>query len=106
MRNAIEEKIVLGVSREDILKYFETEYSYNGKPPAGKAIRSEPEAKGFDLLAWVAPFALLAIFLVVVFKIIKARSVSPSVVRVEAPVDAGVSSAYSSKIEEELKRLS
>ena len=103
MRKIIEEKVLAGVSRDDILKYFETAYSYNGKPPAGKAVRSEPDAKGFDLLAWIAPFVLLAIFLLVVFKIIKNKSGSSSPIT-ENPVRSP-SDAYSVQIEEELKRL-
>ena len=105
MRKAIEEKIIAGVPKADILHYFETEYSFNGKPPPGKTVRSEPEAKGFDLLAWIMPFILLGVFLAVVFVVIKNKSGVKSAGESHKPVSENVSTTYDARIEDELKKL-
>ncbi|MCK6542254.1 cytochrome c-type biogenesis protein CcmH [bacterium] len=104
MRNTIEDMIVAGKSHDAIIQYFMTEYSFRDNPPAGKAILSQPETKGFDLLAWIMPFLLFVIFIIVVVFLIKkitAGKTAPVTVSPAHPAD----DPYAQRIEEELKKM-
>lgn len=53
LRAEIRERMGLGHDKQQILAYFMQKY--------GEKILSAPTAQGFNLLAWVTPFALLAV---------------------------------------------
>ncbi len=53
LRAEIREQMALGKSKEQILAYFEDKY--------GEKILSSPTTSGFNLTAWITPFALLAL---------------------------------------------
>lgn len=99
IREKIESMIVEGRTKDQMLSYFMNEYSFRGNPPRGKAILSEPDTKGFDLLAWIAPFGALAVFAGVAFWVVKRRSRKTIPKTSPAPVDAKLSSM----IEKELR---
>jgi len=52
MRTQIEAMIARGKSRPEIIAWFRTRY--------GEKILSAPTTEGFNLLAWIMPFAMLA----------------------------------------------
>jgi cytochrome c-type biogenesis protein CcmH/NrfF len=104
MRKQIEEMILAQKSKDDILKYFMTKYSFEGKPPKGRAILSQPDTKGFDLMAWIMPFILFAVFSVVMIFIVK-RSTRKDAVRSVAPDAAPALNGLDKQIEEDLKKL-
>ena len=52
MRDIIREKLAAGESKEQIKAYFVEQY--------GEKVLGVPSKKGFNLLAWVFPFAVLA----------------------------------------------
>ncbi|MBX7152263.1 cytochrome c-type biogenesis protein CcmH [bacterium] len=101
MRNKIEEMILAGNSRQEMLNYFMNEYSFRGKPPVGKAILSQPDTKGFDLMAWLMPFVLFVVFLAVVVYVVKKISGRA----IEKPVAAESPAELDPRIEEELKKF-
>ncbi|GBD26094.1 Cytochrome c-type biogenesis protein CcmH [bacterium HR30] len=53
LRKEIREQMALGKSKEEILRYFEAKY--------GEKILSSPTTRGFNLLAWIAPFFAVAV---------------------------------------------
>jgi len=103
MRKKIEEMVIAGQPKDSILAYFMNEYSFRGNPPAGKAILSEPDRTGFDLVAWITPFAALIVFGMVVLVVVKRRLRSgPHAInaREEEP---HIDSRLNSQIEKELR---
>ncbi|MBP1684129.1 MAG: hypothetical protein H6Q33_272 [Deltaproteobacteria bacterium] len=58
LRQEIREQIALGKNRQEILGYFKGKY--------GEKILSAPTTTGFNILAWVTPFVLVALGLLVV----------------------------------------
>lgn len=102
MRNKIEEMILAGRTKQEMLDWFMTEYRFEGRPPVGKAILSQPETRGFDLMAWIMPFLLFAVFAVVTVAVVmkftrrKPDLASPP----PSPADD-----YQRRIEDELKKI-
>ncbi len=101
MRNKIEEMILAQKSKEDILKFFITEYRFNGRAPAGRAILSQPGTEGFDLVAWIMPFVLLSVFSVVVVFIIRKTSKTNVLTNTNA---SAAPDDLDKRVEEELKK--
>lgn len=101
MREKIEEMILAGMTKPEMLNYFMKEYSFRGKPPVGKAILSQPDTKGFDLMAWLMPFVLFVVFLGVVVYVVKKISGRT----VEKPVATETPVEFDPRIEEELKKF-
>ncbi len=58
LRQEIREQIALGKNRQEILAHFKGKY--------GEKILSAPTTSGFNILAWVTPFVLVALGLLVV----------------------------------------
>jgi len=58
LRKEIREQIALGKDRQQILAYFKGKY--------GEKILSAPTTTGFNIIAWVTPFVLVALGLLVV----------------------------------------
>ncbi|NUM80564.1 cytochrome c-type biogenesis protein CcmH [bacterium] len=101
MREKIEEMVLAGKTKQEMLSYFMNEYSFRGKPPVGKAILSQPDTKGFDLMAWLMPFVLFVVFLGVVVYVVKKISGRT----VEKPVAVESPAEMDPRIEEELKKF-
>ena len=73
MKSEVKEMLAKGYSESQVLEYFEQSY--------GEFIRLEPKAKGFNLLVWVAPIAVLIgglVFLGMRFKRPVAAESSPA----------------------------
>jgi cytochrome c-type biogenesis protein CcmH/NrfF len=95
MRKKIEEQIVAGMSEQDIIAGFVSEY--------GKVVLASPPAEGIDLAAWVMPgFAViigLFLLLYIASDWVAKKKIKPAVETV--PVDPSVVE----RIENELKGM-
>lgn len=104
MREKIEEMILAKNTKADVLNYFMNEYTFRGKGPFKKAILSQPDTSGFDLMAWVMPFLLFVVFTAVLFVVVKRatshKKTTPENLSAPAPT-----SDIDRRIEEELKKL-
>ena len=93
MLKELSEQIDQGKSEESILDYFVQKY--------GLAVLSAPPASGFNLSAWITPFAALAIGAIMVLyfaRRFRARwAGSPADVNADA-------TKYQDRVEEELKK--
>jgi cytochrome c-type biogenesis protein CcmH/NrfF len=70
-RKRIAEMIAKGMSRVQIIAYFRDKY--------GEKILSSPTTQGFDLLAWLMPFAMLGLgTLAILFAITRWRRTTPA----------------------------
>ncbi len=93
LRTEIQEHLKQGKSQQEIVDAFVAKY--------GKVILSAPPAKGFDLAAWVTPFAALGLGLMAVYFVIKAWvQRRPALV---APAAGRIPDAYRDRMEKELK---
>lgn len=100
MRNRIEEMVLAGKTKQEMLNWFMTEYRFEGRAPVGKAILSQPETKGFDLMAWMMPFVLFGAFAVVtVYVVIKYSRRRPEVAASPTTTEGD---AYQRRIEDEI----
>lgn len=81
MKSEVREMLAKGYSEAQVLEYFEQSY--------GEFIRLEPKAKGFNLLVWLAPLAVLLGGLV--FLAIRVKR--PAQAEVQEPTAAESSSA-------------
>lgn len=61
LRAEIREQLSAGKNRTEILAYFENKY--------GEKVLSAPTTEGFNMLAWVTPFIVVSIGLLLVFLI-------------------------------------
>ena len=91
MRAEIRERLQKGDTVDQIVDSFVARY--------GKKVLSAPTTKGFDLSAWIMPFVILCLGLVVVVWVAvrMARPAAESVVPEPPPVDP--------RVEEELKEF-
>jgi cytochrome c-type biogenesis protein CcmH len=93
IRNGVSAMVAAGKSREEILNYYVARY--------GERILAAPRAKGFNVLAYVLPWAALLLgvwFLIMLLR--KLRSPAP------APQPSPLPDArYASVIEKEMKDL-
>ena len=87
------------------MNFFMADYTFRDKGPFGKAILSQPATKGFDLMAWVMPFVLFAIFTAVLFVVVKRATSSKKNLTEEPSEPATSSEDIDRRIEEELKKL-
>jgi cytochrome c-type biogenesis protein CcmH/NrfF len=91
MRAEIQERLLKGESVDQIVESFVAR--------VGKQVLSAPTTKGFDLAAWVAPFLILCVGLIVVGWV-AVRLVRP----VGVPVE-GAQSVMDPRIEKELREF-
>lgn len=95
LRAEVEERIKLGMSRDEIIEDFVKRY--------GTIILAEPPKTGFNLSAWVLPFATLfvgGLAVVYFIRVMLRRKVAT------APASAGSEMpSYTARIEEELKKF-
>ncbi|MBI2958273.1 MAG: cytochrome c-type biogenesis protein CcmH [Chloroflexi bacterium] len=102
MREKISGFIAQGQSKDQILAYFVGQY--------GEKVLSAPTKKGFNLVAWVVPFAAVAVGGTGLFFILRAWArrgrkggeVEESLVRPVSPEDVD---EYKDRLEAELKRF-
>jgi cytochrome c-type biogenesis protein CcmH len=80
MRAEIREKLEAGMAVEQIVESFVVKM--------GKQVRAAPTLKGFDLAAWVMPFAILGLGLIavalVVVKMTRTSNTPPAAVEVQS----------------------
>lgn len=102
LRAEIREQMALGKTRAEILEHFRTKY--------GELILSAPTTRGFNLVAWVLPFAALGVGLIFVLVVVRrwvaAQRARRSDVRPEVPAaDAQATAQYQSILEREMREL-
>ena len=101
LRQEIREQMAAGNSKQAILTHFADKY--------GEKILSSPTATGFNLAAWIMPFAALLLGgVVVAVTLVRWRRGRPQVAAhgpVLAPVDQTGTSPYERILERELKEL-
>ena len=97
LRTEIQEHLKQGKSQKEIVDAFVAKY--------GKVILAAPTTQGFDLAAWLAPFAALSFGLIVVYFVIKAWTQRNQQWLGNASARAAMPDAYRDKMEKELKDL-
>ncbi len=87
-----------GKTQDQILQAMAEKY--------GERILSAPTKKGFNLMAWVVPFVMLALGGVVVAAVIKGwrRRSAPAVIQAGSKSASGGADAYGSRFEEEFRK--
>lgn len=66
MRGKVQDLLAEGYSPEQVMTYFESTY--------GEFVRLEPKARGFNLVVWIAPVAVLAVGLALTTMVVRGRS--------------------------------
>lgn len=100
LRREIREQMALGSDKQTILAHFASKY--------GEKILSSPTTTGFNLTAWIMPFAVLLVGSGIVMLTLmrwrrgRRRLVQPAPL---APVDGTGSSPYEKILERELSEL-
>jgi len=98
LRDEIRAQMALGKDKESILSYFSAKY--------GEKILSAPTTSGFNLIAWVTPFALIALGAVIVGVALTRWSARPPDQTAPPPDPAPhAPSAYDKVVERELKQF-
>ncbi len=100
LRQEIREQMAKGLSRDEILAYFQQKY--------GEKILSSPTTSGFNLAAWVTPFALLLVGVVfVAFTLRRWRRQGPHPPPRDpgAPPSGAPPTALERQLERELREL-
>jgi cytochrome c-type biogenesis protein CcmH len=92
MTAELEKMIDDGMSDDAIIDAFVEKY--------GKTVLAAPPASGFDLTAWVMPFAALAFGFGVIFYVVRRWRTQQAQMQTAGPVDV---SKYQDRVEEELK---
>ena len=99
LRDEIREQMATGKSREGILQYFAAKY--------GEKILSAPTASGFNLTAWITPFAVVllggAFVIVTLRRWVRGGRRPPDPRLGPRPASAVASSAHEQIFERELK---
>lgn len=102
LRAEIREQMALGKTRAEILEHFRTKY--------GELILSAPTTRGFNLVAWILPFAALGVGLIFVLVVVRRwvaaqRARRADVPQVVAAPDARATAQYQSILEREMREL-
>ena len=93
LRTEIQEKLKEGKDQKEIVEAFVAKY--------GKVILAAPTNRGFDLAAWLTPFAALSFGLIVIYFVIKAWTQRKPALRVVTAIP----DTFRDKMEKELKEL-
>ena len=96
LRAEIQEHLKGGKSQKEIVEAFVAKY--------GKVILAAPTTQGFDLAAWLTPFAALSLGLIVVYFVIKTWTRRKPALAGNASTRV-IPDAYRDKMEKELKDL-
>lgn len=100
LRQEIREQMAMGLGREEILAHFQQKY--------GEKILSSPTTTGFNLAAWVMPFALLLLgtaFVAVTLRRWRRRGATAPHVEVPAPPGGAPRNDLERELERELREL-
>ncbi len=99
MTNLIAQQLDQGQSEEQIIQLFVTQY--------GEQVLASPPKRGFNLTAWILPFAAILVGGGVIYFLIRrwVRTGQSSAVAVDTESDAA-DDEYERKLEEELKSFS
>lgn len=98
MRKEAAAMLDAGKSQAEILTAFEQEY--------GTTVLAAPEAQGFDLMAWIMPFAALAVgslIVTVVFRRLRAPTHLPPETAEQVADHPPMADRFKKQIEEELR---
>jgi cytochrome c-type biogenesis protein CcmH len=103
MTSSIELQLSQGQSKEQIIKTFVSQY--------GEAVLASPPKKGFNLTAWITPFAVIIVGGIVIWFAIKrwvhrGKQVAPKPSAALTPANAQNDAKYLSEVERDLKELS
>jgi cytochrome c-type biogenesis protein CcmH len=96
LRTEIQEHLKQGKTQQEIVQAFVAKY--------GKVILAAPTTQGFDLAAWLTPFAALVFGLILIYFVIKAWTHRKPALA-GAPSVPAIPDTYRDKIEKELKDL-
>lgn len=94
MKAEVRDMIAEGYSEEQILSYFEASY--------GEFIRLEPKAEGFNMVVWLAPFAIFAFGVAAVALRLRANAAALEAESVDDTPDADELDAYRERVRQEL----
>jgi cytochrome c-type biogenesis protein CcmH/NrfF len=94
MLKDIGKRVDQGDNNDGVVEYFIDKY--------GTSVLSAPPASGFNLTAWIMPFAALGVGLVVAVLFLRRLMAAKAAAAPPAPVDL---SQYQQKVEEELKKF-
>lgn len=100
MKSVISDKLAEGWSRQQIIDYMTATY--------GEKVLAAPTKKGFNLTAWVTPFALIIIGAVVIWFVVEAWVRHRRATReeeVEMAVSQDLESKYGATLEKELREF-
>jgi cytochrome c-type biogenesis protein CcmH len=98
LKSEIAEQLALGKTRSEVLAHFSTKY--------GEKILSAPTATGFNLLAWVTPFAAVLIAaLLIVALVARWRRRGGVAEPVAAPAADARDAARRARLQAELERF-
>lgn len=101
MTKSIEQQLALGQSKEQIIQTFVNQY--------GEQVLSSPPKRGFNLTAWIAPFAAIIVGGIVIWLAIKRwvkRGKESAPIAVKNPVSENSDdSKYLSEMERDLKEF-
>lgn len=96
MKEVIAQKIAAGESEEAIQAYFVEQY--------GQKVVAKPSTSGFDLVAWILPFAAVGLGAIgLTFWLRNRPAPQPEAVRV--PSTDSAEDPYTAQLERELRRL-
>jgi cytochrome c-type biogenesis protein CcmH len=95
LREEIRAQIQLGKNKQAILTYFTEKY--------GEKILSSPTATGFNLVAWILPFAMVGAGTLFVGIVVVRWTARGRAREAQAPLPTPVASQYEKIIEKELK---
>ncbi len=93
MRSDVEARLAEGMSDEQVFNTFAADY--------GEQVLAAPTKRGFNLLAWVLPFAALAAGAVVIFLVVRAWRPETATGPAEP---RHVDPDYAAAVEDELRR--
>jgi cytochrome c-type biogenesis protein CcmH len=96
MREVIAEKIAAGESEEQIRTYFIEQY--------GQKVVAAPATSGFDLTAWILPFAGIGLALVGLLLWLRNRP-TPQPQLIPIAPDSAPQDPYAAQLDRELRRL-
>jgi cytochrome c-type biogenesis protein CcmH len=95
LRQEIAGQLKQGKTQAEIIRDLVSKY--------GKSILSAPPSQGFDLAAWIMPFAALSLGLIAVYFVIKSWLRRKPVLSAPNATVASVPSEYRQRMEKELK---
>lgn len=98
MKGLIAAKLSAGEGREEILAYFQGQY--------GEKVLAAPKKEGFNLTAWVLPFAVIAAGGLLIYTVLTRWVASRSPAPIPAaPAQAGDLARYEERLRRELEQF-